>query len=120
MKKESTITIIINEAGQEPRTLHLEMSKAYRVGREGDIVIRDVRCSRIHVAIKATRRGTLEFLDLNSKNGIRAHGESAKAGELSRGEFLELGRSKIVFTHSAPSYPAVTQGDAIERSDFVR
>ncbi|MCU0673651.1 MAG: sigma 54-interacting transcriptional regulator [Myxococcota bacterium] len=67
-----------------------------------DVVVDEPTLSREHVRISPTRTGSLEVVDLQSKNGMRVRGERVARAELQVGESMEVGGVMLLLTRTPP------------------
>ncbi len=67
-----------------------------------DVVVDEPTLSREHVRISPTRAGSLEVVDLQSKNGMRVRGERVARSELHVGESMEVGGVTLLLTRTPP------------------
>lgn len=69
-----------------------ERDSVVRLGREGEIRVRDAKMSASHASVRATPEG-LVLRDLGSTNGTWVNGARASSALLRPGDVAELGRS---------------------------
>ncbi|MHC4861612.1 MAG: FHA domain-containing protein, partial [Planctomycetota bacterium] len=78
------------------QTVTLETDKVF-LGRmkSNTIPLNDESVSRKHCIIRHTSEGSVEVLDLNSRNGTKWNGESVERATLAEGDELQLGEVKV-------------------------
>src|SRR5919107_679334 len=76
-----------------------------------DLVVRDARASRRHVALTPRPQGGLLLRDLGSANGTLLDGEPVREAMLRGGETLQLGEVRIAVLAEAP--PATGAAPAV-------
>ena len=85
--------------------------------RGSDLVIRDARASRRHIALTPAAGGGVELVDLGSANGTLLDGAPVRAATLRGGETLEIGAVRIAVLHAPP--PATGSAAAAEGAEAV-
>lgn len=97
--------------GNVHRLVSGEMPTMGRVA-SNEIVIQDGRCSRKHCALY--QQGEQWFIrDLGSRNGTRLNGEKISvAMPLKSGDWIRIGKTKILFTHDLSATGEVADSDS--------
>jgi hypothetical protein len=105
-------------------------------GRDNDLVLKDIVCSRHHIRVTVQER-QVRVEDTGSGNGTRVNGRRVRDAVLADGDRVEVGTSTLTFSMStpvatspsAPNHPAGPWNDmrtlytdpaALEREEMAR
>jgi pSer/pThr/pTyr-binding forkhead associated (FHA) protein len=90
--------LIVRMAGQPDEVFEIEKTETL-IGRAPtcDLQIPDDSMSREH-AVVLCDGDDANLEDLQSTNGVRVNGKRVRSVELSHGDEIEIGQTKIVFT----------------------
>ncbi len=90
--------LIVRMSGQPDELFEITSAETL-IGRAPscDLQIPDESMSREH-AVVLTDEGTHVLEDLQSTNGIKVNGKRVRTVELSHGDEIEIGQTRLVFT----------------------
>jgi len=106
--------LVINTEGKPPVRKTLDGPAIVGRARRSDVSIDDHRLSRSHCRFEPTANDGWAVIDLNSTNGTQVAGALVGYEELSDGDEIIVGRSRIIFHARAapPVRPAKPTRDA--------
>ena len=97
---EPVVGVLTATAGPDRgKSVTIERGASIVIGRDprSNLQMLDSEVSRLNTEIKNTE-GKFRITDLNSRNGTRVNGKKIKSQELSPGDEIRVGQSRLTFT----------------------